>query len=229
GTSVRMPSDKAAELLAAYGLAVWPSTRVGDVDAALAAASSIGWPVALKAADEVLRHRADLGGVRLDLSTPAELTEAFGSLRQRLASLGRHNVAIEVQRMAPSGAACVVTGIEDDLYGPILSFGLAGDAVEMLDDVAYRVPPLTEADVADLVRAVRASPRLLGYRGLPPMDVAALEDVIERLSVLKEELPEVRAVALNPVLVGEHGAAILSATVDLLAAERGDTARRALP
>ncbi|WP_156250490.1 GNAT family N-acetyltransferase [Pseudactinotalea terrae] len=229
GTSVRLSSEKASALLAAYGLDVWRATKVADLEAARAAAAQIGWPVALKAADEVLRHRADLGGVRLDLSGDAELTEAYTSITERLDALGRHNVSLEVQAMAPTGAACVVTGVEDDLYGPIIGFGMAGDAVELLDDVAYRIPPLTEADVADLVRAVRASPRLLGHRGLPPMDVAALEDVIGRVSVLKDELPEVRSVTLNPVLVAEHGLAILSATIDLLAAERGDTARRTLP
>jgi len=229
GTSVRLSHDKATELLAAYGLDVWPATRVGDVQEARAAAASIGWPVALKASDDLLRHRADLGGVRLDLSSDAELTEAYTAITDRLAALGRHHVSLEVQRMAPTGAACVVTGLEDELYGPIIGFGLAGDAVELLDDVAYRIPPLTEADVSDLVRAVGAAPRLLGYRGLPPLDVAALEDVIERLSVLKDELPDVRSVSLNPVLVSEHGLAILSATVDLLAAERGDMARRTLP
>lgn len=229
GTSVRMPNDRAGELLAAYGLTLWPATRVTDVEAAVAAAVSIGWPVALKAGDEVLRHRADLGGVRLDLSTPDEIADAFASISDRMASIGRRNVALEVQRMAPTGAACVVTGVEDELYGPIVGFGLAGDAVEMLDDVEYRIPPLSAADVADLVRAPRAAPRLLGYRGLPALDVAALEDVVARVSVLKEELPEVRAVALNPVLVSENGAAILSATVDLAPSERGDMERRALP
>jgi len=229
GTSVRMPNERASELLACYGLTVWPATRVNDVEAAVAAAVSIGWPVALKAGDEVLRHRADLGGVRLDLSTAEEVADAFGSISDRMAAIGRQHAAIEVQRMAPTGASCVVTGVEDDLYGPIIGFGLAGDAVEMLDDVAYRIPPLSAADVADLVRAPRAAPRLLGYRGLPALAVDALEDVVARVSVLKEELPEVRAIALNPVLVSENGLAILSATVDLAPAERGDMARRALP
>ena len=142
-----------AELLAAYGIEVWPATRVSDLEQARAAAATIGWPVALKAADEVLRHRADLGGVRLDLSGDAELTEAYRSITERLGTLGRHNVSIEVQAMAPTGAACVVTGLEDELYGPIVGFGMAGDAVELLDDVAFRIPPLTDADVANLERA----------------------------------------------------------------------------
>lgn len=229
GTSVRLSPERATELLDHYGVHVWPATRVTDVEGALEAAASIGWPVALKASDELLRHRVDLGGVRLDLSTTAELTEAVTAMTDRLVRLGRTHVTLEVQRMAPTGAPCVVTGVEDQLYGPIVSFGLAGDAVEVLDDVAYRVPPLTDADVGALVRGVRAAPRLLGYRGLPPLDVAGLENVIARVSVLKDELPQVRALALNPVLVSERDVAVLSATIDLAPAERGDLARRALP
>lgn len=229
GTSVRLPQEATAELLSAFGLTLWPATRVSTLDEAVAAAEEIGWPVALKASDEVLRHRADLGGVRLDLSTVDELRDAVTSVSGRLAALGRASASLEVQRMAPSGAACVVTGIEDELYGPIVGFGMAGDAVELLDDVAYRIPPLTDTDVHDLVRAVRASPRLLGYRGLPALAVDALEDVVARLSVLKDELPEVRSVTLNPVLVNEEGLAVLSATVDLAPADRRDVARRTLP
>ncbi|WP_420111614.1 GNAT family N-acetyltransferase, partial [Pseudactinotalea sp.] len=107
GTSVRLSTDRANELLAAYGIDVWPATRVSDLASARAAAAAIGWPVALKAADELLRHRADLGGVRLDLSSEAELTEAYRSITARLTGLERPGVSLEVQRMAPTGAACV--------------------------------------------------------------------------------------------------------------------------
>lgn len=229
GTSVRLAPERTAELLAAYGIEVWPARRVTELGDALAAARETGWPVALKAGDDLLRHRADLGGVRLDLSTPAELTEAWRAMTARLGALGRRHPTLEVQRMAPPGAACVVRAVEDQLYGPLISFGLGGDATELLGDVAHRVPPLTDTDVAALVRSVRAAPRLLGWRGLPALDVAAVEDVVARVSVLKEELAEVSSVVLNPVLAGEQGVAILSATVDLAPAARGDLARRALP
>src|SRR5699024_4310324 len=198
-----------------------------------AAGQELGWPVALKVADEALRHRTDLGGVRLDLASARELRGAHATMLARVRRLGRveghADPVFEVQAMAEAGAACVLRAEEDPLYGPIISFGLGGDAVELLGDVSYRVPPLTEADVASLITSVRAAPRLLGHRDLPPADIAALSDVIGRVSVLKEELAEVARVELNPVLVPESGAVILSAVVDLAHPDRGDTARRVLP
>ena len=77
--------------------------------------------------------------------------------------------------------------VEDPLFGPVVSFGLGGDASDLLGDVAHRIPPLTDVDVADLVRSVRAAPKLFGHRGARPVDVAALEDVIARVSCLADD------------------------------------------
>jgi acyl-CoA synthetase (NDP forming) len=132
--------------------------------------------------------------------------------------------------MAPGGVACVLRTMEDALFGPVVSFGLAGDAWELLGDVAHRIPPLTDVDVADLVRSVRAAPRLTGYRGAPPTDVAALEDVIARVAQLADDLPEVAELEVNPVLVGERGAHVVGATVRLARPSgRTDSGRRTLP
>jgi acyl-CoA synthetase (NDP forming) len=178
-----------------------------------------------------LRHRADLGGVRLDVHDEAELR---ADVVQVLALAASHVAApggapLEVQAMAPHGSACVVRTAEDPLIGPVLSFGLAGDASDLLGDVSYAVPPLTDVDVAELVRAARAAPRLFGYRGLPPLDVAALEDVIGRVSVLADHLPELRSLELNPVVVAESGAVVLGACAQLAQADRADGSRRVLP
>ncbi len=229
GSSKRLDPGDAAHLLSCYGIQVWPERRVTDQAGALAAADQLGWPVALKPADDVLRHRTDLGGVRLDLSTPAELAEAYDSAAARVSGIIGHGCAFDVQPMAPPGAGCVVRAVEDELYGPIISVGLAGDAVELLGDASYRVPPLTETDVAEMIRSLRAAPRLFGHRGMPPLDVAALENVLARVSVLKEELAEISAIVLHPVLVGEQGAAVLGVRVDVAHPSRGDVARRVLP
>lgn len=229
GSSKRLTARHAARLLDCYGIPVWPERQVHSAAEALAAAEELGWPVALKPADEVLRHRTDLGGVRLDLSTPEELAEAYAVAAARVRSIIGQDCAFDVQPMAPPGAGCVVRAAEDELYGPIVSVGLAGDAVELLGDVSYRVPPLTETDVAEMIRSLRAAPRLFGHRGMPPLDVAALEDVIARASVLKEELAEVATVVLHPVLVGERTAAVLGVRVDVAHPQRGDVARRVLP
>jgi len=229
GEAARLAPDAVAELLACYGLSLVPSRTARTPEEAVAAAQELGWPVALKTRDEVLRHRADLGGVRLDLRTPAELTAAMAAMTRDLEAVGRPGLGVEVQAMAPPGVACVVRGTEDDLYGPVVSFGLGGDAVELLDDVSYRIPPLTDVDVAQMVRAAKASPRLFGHRGLPVMDVKALENVIARVSVLVDDLPEVRQILLNPVLVGRRGAALLSAVVEVAPPGRADSGRRVLP
>ena len=229
GEPQRLPAGAAGELLACYGIEVLPAVPVADEDEAVAAAEHVGWPVALKTTDLVLRHRADLGGVRLDLADADALRDAVRHMGERTQALLGRSTGLEVQAMAPPGAACVVRGTEDELYGPVLAFGLGGDAVELLEDVSYRIPPLTRRDVQEMIRSVRAAPRLLGHRGLPVLDVPALEDVVARVSMLTDDLPEVARVELNPVIVGERGAVTTSAVVDLARPARTDNGRRTLP
>ena len=102
------------------------------------------------------------------------------------------------RRWRRTASACVVRSVEDPLFGPIISFGLAGDASDLLGDVAYGVPPLTDVDVSELVRTARAAPRLFGYRGLPALDVAALEDLIARVAVLADDLPGAALAGAQP-------------------------------
>src|SRR5699024_2125981 len=227
GQRAVLDEETTIRLLECYGLTVLASTLVSSAAEAEAAAKQLGWPVALKTRDEALRHRADLGGVQLGLQGPQELRQAMTRMRHDLA--GRGEAGYEVQVMAEPGVACVLRGVEGELYCPVLSFGLGGDAVELLDDVAYRIPPLTDVDVHAMVRAVNASPRLFGHRGLPALDVAALEDVVSRVAVLTDDLPEVREIEFNPILVGQQGAPVLAAHIEVARPARWDTGRRALP
>ncbi|MDM7831384.1 bifunctional acetate--CoA ligase family protein/GNAT family N-acetyltransferase [Cellulomonas edaphi] len=223
-----LDAEQTATLLATAGVAVLPSYEVHDADEAVAVAQRLGWPVALKTTAPALRHRADLGGVRLDIGDEAALRS---DVAQVLALATPHaqdggRAPLEVQAMAPRGSACVIRTAEDPLFGPLVSFGLSGDASDLLGDVSFGVPPLTDVDVADLVRSPRAAPRLFGYRGLPALDVAALEDVIARVSVLCDDLPELRSLELNPVVVAESGAVVLGARAAVAPADRADTTRR---
>jgi len=223
-----LDDERTAQLLGTVGIDVLPSTRVHDADEAVAAAERIGWPVALKTTVPALRHRADLGAVRLDVADEVELRADVAQVLALAAGFDAPAGVppLEVQAMAPHGSACVVRSVEDPLFGPIISFGLSGDASDLLGDVAYGVPPLTDVDVAELVRAARAAPRLFGYRGLPALDVAALEDLIARIAVLADDLPELRSLELNPVVVSEHGAVVLGARAAVSRADRADATRR---
>ncbi|MUK03132.1 hypothetical protein GM708_15120 [Vibrio cholerae] len=223
----RLTSQECAELMGAYGIRLLPSARFASADEAVEHAERLGWPVALKTMDEHLRHRLDLGGVRLNIDDAESLRRNITQMQKVLAPFG--SFGMEVQQMAPSGQACSISAIEDPLMGPVVSFGLAGDAVNLLDDWAHAVPPLSTGDVADLVRAPRASRKLFGYQGLPPADVRAIEDLVARVALLKDNHPEIARLDFNPVLVATTGLTILSAAIDVGNPQRRtDSARRAM-
>jgi len=225
GARVQMAINDVGALLACYGLTLWPTETVTGEQDAVEAAERLGWPVVLKTTAYQRRHRKELGGVVLHIAGPDDLRGHLRAMRRRI----QEGTSFVVQHMAPEGASCVLATMEDGLLGPVISFGLAGDASDLLGDVAYRIPPLTTADVGDLIRSVRAAPRLTGYRGAPLLDVTGLEDIIARLSCLADDLPQVRELELNPVIVAENGVAIAGATA-LLSRQAGrtDGARRSL-
>src|SRR5450631_267200 len=223
--SVHLAAEDVVALLACYGLTAWPTVSVNGEQDAVEAAEHLGWPVVLKTTDFQRRHRRQLGGVALDIAGPQDLRARMRAMTDRI---GQGSPFV-VQHMAPEGASCVVRTMEDDLFGPMISFALAGDASDLLGDVAYRIPPLTDVDVADLIRSVRAAPRLTGYRGAPPLDISELENVVARLSCLADDLPQVAELELNPVIVAESGVAIAGATGVLSRpAGRADGPRRSL-
>ncbi|HEX2355313.1 MAG TPA: acetate--CoA ligase family protein, partial [Micromonosporaceae bacterium] len=209
--------------LAAYGIRVVPSLPAADEAAAVDAAALLGYPVALKAAAPGLRHRLDLGAVRLDLGTPEDLRRAY---REVAAAFGAE---VLLQRMVPPGVACVVEMVEDPAFGPVVGFGLGGVATELLADRAWRAAPLTDRDAAALVDAPRAAPLLRGFRGAAPVDRVALADLLLRVGRLVDEHPGVRSLSLNPVLARPDGLAVLHAAVEIGPAHaRPDTGPRRL-
>ncbi len=209
--------DAAAPLLSCYGIAVDRSLRVSGAAEAVAAADQLGYPVAMKVADGPLRHRMDLGGVRLDLADADDVRRVYEDMAGRFGG----QLPVVVQPMRPPGVACVVDLVEDPAFGPVLGFGLAGVATEVFGDHAWRAAPLSREDAAALIRAPLAAPLLLGRAlrsGEPPpapADVEALADLLVRLGLLADEQPEVRLVTLNPVLAAQHGIAVLHATVHI--------------
>lgn len=208
GDEVVLDEDGLTRLLRCYGIELWPTVAVASADEAVAVAARLGHPVALKALAPHLRHRRELGGVRLNIDDAAELRGAFGALQERLGVVGPFGV----QRMAPTGVACWLATVEDPLFGPVISFGLGGVVSDLLGDRSYGVPPLTDSDLFSMVRSVRAAPMLQGYAGSEPVDLAALEDLLARLAHLADDVPEVAALELTPVVALPTGAAVLGAT-----------------
>ena len=223
----RLAPDEAAALLSAYGIDVWGQEDVATADEAVSAAEALGYPVVLKSVAPMLRHQGGVSGVRVDLADEAALRGAWASLTDRLAPLQADRFV--VQKMATTGVACVVTSDEDPLFGPVIGFSVAGLPTELLGDVAYRIPPLTDVTVSELISSVKAAPVLHGYRGRTPVHRAALTDLVARVSVLADDLPEVASLVLNPVNAHPGGVEVLGAEITLAPAPRRiDPGRRSL-
>ncbi|HET9633413.1 MAG TPA: GNAT family N-acetyltransferase [Terrabacter sp.] len=219
--------EEARELLGTYGIRVWPAVEVTGVDQAVAAAEELTYPVILKSTSPVVRHQPGLVGVRGDLVDAEAVRDAHASLTQRLGPLGADRFV--VQRMAVPGVSCVIRASEDPLFGPVVSFSVAGPPTELLGDVAHRIPPLTDVDVTDLIDGVKAAPLLSGHRGSAPVHRAALADLIARLSVMADNHPELASVELNPVNAWTGGVDVLGADVVVRPAlVRKDPGRRSM-
>ncbi|MEV3991357.1 GNAT family N-acetyltransferase [Streptomyces sp. NPDC049837] len=225
---VTLAPDAARELLGRYGIAVRPALPAPTADAAVRAAAGLGYPVALKTTAPHLRHRPDLGGVRLDLATEEQLRTAYAELTE---TLGKpEELQPVVQAMVPRGVDTVVRAAIDPAVGAVLSFGLAGAPSELLGDTAHRLVPATDRDVAEQIRSIRTAPLLFGWRGSAPVDTAALEELLLRVSRLVDDHPEIVAVGLEPVVVATHGLSVLGATVRLAPPPaRTDIGPRRLP
>jgi acyl-CoA synthetase (NDP forming) len=214
--------DELRDLLDAYGIDLWERIRVDGEEDAVEAARRLDYDVVLKATAEHLRQRPDLAHVWRNIETEAEMRNAWRTM-QTLIDVPE-SAGFIVQRNAPPGVPVSVAGMEDPLFGPVVSFGVSGVATELLGDRSYRIPPMHRGDVADMVREIKAAPLLFGYRGSEQVDTAAAEDLLLRVAQLKNDLPEMRSLELNLVLVGADGATVLNAVgrVEPVADARSD-------
>ena len=204
-------------LLGAYGIASPEQAVATDADAAVAAARRIGFPVAVKLVSDAVTHKSEVGGVVLDVADESRVRAAFTGIAARLRTAGqaRDMQGVAVQAMVRDGIEAIVGVTHDPSFGPMLMFGLGGTQVELLKDVVFRLPPITDLDAAEMVRAPRGFPLLEGYRGGPAADIAALETLLLRVSQLVGDHPEIVEMDLNPIkaLAPGRGCRVVDARV----------------
>jgi acyl-CoA synthetase (NDP forming)/GNAT superfamily N-acetyltransferase len=221
-----LPAAEADRLLRCYQLPMAPFRLVTDADQAAAAAAEFGGPVAVKAEAPGLVHKSEAGAVLLGVAGPDQARAAFGTLASRFA--GRFTGAV-VQPMVSDGTEVIIGVVQEPVFGPLVVFGLGGVATEVLGDHAARLAPLTTTDADDLIHSIRAAPLLLGRGGQPPASIAALRDVLLRVSQLADDLPEVTELDLNPVIACADGATVVDARVRVSAHAAADPFLRQLP
>ena len=198
------------ELFNAVKIPVAKSRFVSTLEDALTAADKIGFPIALKATGPSIIHKTEVGGVALNLMDKAAIQEAYDRMAGRL---GPDLTGFVVQEMVPGGVEVVVGATMDETFGPLVLYGSGGILVELLNDVAFRINPLTQIDVQEMLNEVKGTALLRGYRGSHAADEAALSDLILRVSALLEICPQIREMDANPVKVLEKGVVVVDARV----------------
>jgi acyl-CoA synthetase (NDP forming) len=180
-------------------------------------AGQIGFPVVLKIVSPDILHKSDAGGVMVNLKNTAEVRSAYGKI---LENAKKYNsaakiVGVLVQEMAPQSTEVIVGAIKDPQFGQTLMFGLGGIFVELLNDVTFRIAPITQEDAHEMVIKVKAYPLLKGYRNTPPADIDAIINVLLNTSKLVMDYPEIKELDLNPIMAYEKGAKTVDARIIL--------------
>ena len=227
-----LTEPESKQLLAAYGIPVVATQIARDIGALGAAAEGIGYPVALKILSADISHKSDVGGVALDIASPAELEQAAQTILARCRTL-RPQARLEgftVQRMIRRGGAHeLLAGVAADAtFGPVILFGRGGTAVEVIGDRALGLPPLNSVLARELISRTRVARLLAGARGVTAIDMNALESALVSLAQLASEVAEIAELDINPLLADERGVIALDARVRLAASSASAAARLAI-
>jgi acetyltransferase len=206
-------TDAALGLCATFGIPVAEWAVVESVGGALIAAGAMGYPVVLKVLSPDISHKSDVGGVVLGIENQETLRAEYTALLARIKehAPSARVAGVLVQRMLAGGREVILGGKRDPSFGPVVMFGLGGIYVEVFEDVAFRLAPLSLEDAKNMISEVQGSRLLQGVRGEPPADLEAVVEALLALSRLMVECPEIAEVDINPLCVFEQGLAAVDA------------------
>ena len=220
-----LPAAAVTDLLSCYRIPLVPTRAAAGAAEAIAAAAAFGGAAVLKAEVTGLVHKSDAGAVKLDLHGETEVRAAYDELA---ATFGDKLDRVLVQPMLGGGVEVLVGVVQEPVFGPLVVFGLGGVATDVLRDHTARLTPLTDADADRMIHDVRAATLLLGHRGSPAVDTAALADVLLRVSRLADEIPEIAELDLNPVIARPAGVQTVDALIRVAPAHPQDPFLRRL-
>ena len=160
-------------------------------------------------------HKSEAGGIKLNLADEQEVDKAFRKLVKNAAKVTTQNriLGTLISPMAGTGQECIIGMIRDRQFGPVIMFGLGGIFVEVLKDISFRVAPLGQQDIDEMIKEIKGYRILTGIRGEGPKDIDALKDILGKLSDIAVGNPEIKEIDLNPVIVHEKGVSIVDSRV----------------
>jgi acetyltransferase len=211
--------SEAKALLRSFRIPITPSLPARSADEAMIAAQTLGLPVAMKIDSPDISHKSDVDGVRLGLGNTSAVRRAFEQLTQSAARLRPEariaGVTVEPMHGRRAARELIVGVTRDPVFGPVIAFGAGGTLVELIGDHAVALPPLNRLLARDLLERTRVRKLLGPFRGMPAVDLFAIERVLLRISELVCELPEVQELDINPLIADPEGAIAIDARVVL--------------
>lgn len=204
-------------LLAAFHIPVTQTILARSANEAMMIATQLGYPVALKIDSPDISHKSDVNGVVLNLTNATLVRDAFNDMMQtvkRIRPDARIN-GVTVQKMAASrrGREIYVGLVTDDPFGPVIAFGAGGTMIELINDRAMALPPLNQFLARSLIERARVAETLGEWRGASAANINAVEQILLRVSEMVCELPQLREMDINPIIVDEHGAVAVDARI----------------
>lgn len=209
--------SEAKTICVEYGISVPKFQLATNEKEAAKIAQETGYPIVMKIVSPEIIHKSDAGGVKVNLKSQADVSEAFKTI---VANAKKYNakaniMGVLVQEMAPNGIEVIIGAIKDPQFGQTLMFGLGGIFVEILKDVNFKVAPITLEDAKEMITGLKAYPLLKGVRGQPSADIDAIAQILVNVSKLVMAHPEIKELDLNPVMAYAKGVATVDARIIL--------------
>ncbi|AEH60693.1 acetyl coenzyme A synthetase (ADP forming), alpha domain protein [Methanosalsum zhilinae DSM 4017] len=198
---------EAFDILKAYNIPVVEKEIAKTLPETIEACESIGYPVAMKILSPEITHKSDVGGIRLNLTSRADVEKAYDTMISSVRRYMPHATinGVQIQRMIEGGREVIIGMNRDVQFGPLIMFGLGGTYVEFLKDVTFGLAPLTENEANHIVSSIRTYPLLAGVRGEKPHDIGCIIDTLLRISQLSLDFPQILEFEVNPLVVMDEG------------------------
>jgi acetyl coenzyme A synthetase (ADP forming)-like protein len=208
-----LSAPEAKRVADAYGIPVPKEGLATSAEEAVGLADDMGYPVVLKIVSPDILHKTEAKGVLVGVSSAEDVSAGYETIVENAKAYksDARITGVQVQQMLPEGQEVLVGAIRDPSFGPVVTFGLGGILVEVLRDVTFRLAPTSAEDAADMVESIRTAEVLHGVRGRPGVDRPAIASIIQAVSELVTDFPEITEVDLNPVLATENGATAVDA------------------
>ena len=214
-----LDENESKDLLKCFSINIARTARASSADEAVKLAEEIGYPVVLKVVAQGITHKSEVGGVLLSMKSANDVRQGFDTIAARVADRApaARFLGVNVQQMIrrPHGRELIVGLTRDATFGPVITFGLGGIAVEVFRDSAVALPPLNRFLAREMISRTRIAKALDSFRGLPAVDLDALVDTLLKISDLACEIPCIHELDINPLLTDEHGVIALDARVTL--------------